>query len=112
MLRWYSKLENRINAKLKNINLRQLYAIIVFVLGIILFLAALYGYAEIAHAESEFGSASRFFGHTSNPAIKIFGGAVHDKISSYYAPVTIALIIGILLIAGGVYMFRRFRKRR
>lgn len=112
MARWSRNLENRINAKMKYINLRQLLGLIVFVLGLIFFFAALYGYGQIAHAENQYGSASRFFGHTSNPAIKVFGGAVHDKISSYYLPVTIALIVGILLIAGGVYVFRRFKRRK
>ena len=112
MFRSFTKLEDRINAKLKYINLRQLLGIIVFVLGLFLSLCALYGYNQIAQAKSEFGSASRFFGQTSNPAIKMFGGAVHDKITSYYLPVTIALIVGVLLIFGGVYMVKHFRKRR
>lgn len=36
MAKWFTHLENRINPKLKIINLKQLLGIIVFVLGLIL----------------------------------------------------------------------------
>ncbi len=114
MLRWYLDLENRINAKLKYINLRQLYGIIVFVLGVLLVLGSLYGFAQIAHAQQVTGDVTNFFKHnpTWNPVIKFFGGSVEKKISSYYGPMTAALIIGLILILVGAWIYIRWRKKR
>lgn len=113
MLKWLVNLENRINAKLKYINLRQLLGIIIFVLGVLLVIGALYGFAQIAHAESTTSSAEKWFEHnpTWNPVIKFFGGSVQKKISSYYGPMTAALIIGILLAFAGAFIYKRCRKR-
>src|SRR5579872_4135945 len=98
MFRWFYKLENRINAKLKYINFRQLLGLIIFVLGFLIGIGALYGFGQIAHAISTTSSTEKFFEHnpTWNPVVRVFGGSLQKKISSYYGPMTIALIIGIL----------------
>lgn len=114
MLRWFLDIENRINAKLKYINLRQLLGAIVFVLGTLLVIGALYGYAQIAHAQQQTSDVTNFFKHnpTWNPVIKFFGGEAQKEISSYYGPVTAALVIGLVLMGLGGWVYKRFRKRR
>lgn len=111
---WFTDLESRINPKLKIFNLRQFLGGIVFIFGLLLVIASLYGFAQISHAQKTTSEVSKFFEHnpTWNPAIKFFGGEIQKKISSYYTPVSVALAVGVIFSAAGVFVMTRYRTKR
>jgi hypothetical protein len=105
--------ENRANLKLKYINLRQLGGIIAFIVGGFLVYFALDAMKQIAQAKGLTHDVSNFFEHNPgwNPIVTFFGGKAQERISQYDAPVMLALIIGIVLVALGAFIFLHYRTR-
>lgn len=105
--------ENKINPKLKYVNLRQIGGIILFVLGGTLVLIAIDAMRKIAKAKGLSHDISNFFEHNPgwNPIIKFFGGKAEQKISQYDLPVMLTLIAGSILLLFGAIIFVYYRNR-
>jgi hypothetical protein len=107
-------LENKINLKLKVINLRQLGGIIVFIVGGFLVFFALQAMKQIADARGLSHDVSNFFEHNPgwNPIIKFFGGKAEERLAQYDVPILLTLIAGIVLLLLGTFIFVYYRTRK
>jgi uncharacterized membrane protein len=109
----YLKGLGKANLKLKRFDLKQLWGIVVFIVGVILIFIAIHAMHKIAEAKDLSHNISNFFEHNPgwNPILKFFGGKAQERISQYDTPVMLTLIGGIILIILGVIIFLHYRNR-
>ena len=111
------ELEDRINSKLRFINLRQIFGLILCGAGSYLIYAAIEGFKKITEAQDFAHRFSNFFSHNTmwNPLVKFFGGKAQEKISESQAPASLALATGIarsVVLGFSLIIFFRKRKQR
>ncbi len=116
-MQWWNvvrELEDRINSKLRFINLRQIFGLLLCGVGSYLIYAAIEGFKKITEAKDFAHRFSNFFSHNTmwNPLIKFFGGKAQEKISESQEPAILALATGIALVIIGVSLIIFFRKRK
>ena len=89
---------------------KRIAAIVLILVGIVVFLLALYARSRVAEAKNSVSKGSGFF--SDNPVNQQITGALQGKISAYDAPIMIALIGGVILFAVGAGSLYYYRKKR
>ena len=89
---------------------RKITSIVLVLLGIVVFLMAMYARYRVGEVRSSVESSSKFF--SNNPVDTTIKKALNEKISSYDMPIMLAMIGGIVLVVIGVGVYAYPRKKR
>jgi hypothetical protein len=88
---------------------KRIAAIVLVVVGIIVFLLALYAQSRVSDAKASVSKSSGMF--SDNPVNKQITGAIQGKISAYDAPILWTMIGGVVLVLAGVGTYIYYRKK-
>lgn len=93
-------------------NGKRITGLIVFLIGIVLIIFAVYNKNRVAEAKSDINKGTSFFGN--NAAGNTVTGVLEGKASQYDTPLKICLYGGIVLviIGGAVMLFCKSRRRK
>ena len=88
---------------------RKIISIILVLLGLVVFLFAMYAKHRVGEVKRSVHSSSKLF--SDNPVDKEIGKALDKKLSAYDMPILWAMIGGVVLVVIGVGTFAYGKKR-